>query len=98
MKIKLIPVVVAALVMMPSAVSAQKSIYRRDGWIDFNKNGLKDVYEDPSASIQARIDDLLSQMTMDEKTCQLATLYGSGRVLEDSVPFLAGKPRYGRTA
>lgn len=85
MKIKLIPVVVAALVLMPSAVSAQKSIYR-DGWIDFNKNGLKDVYEDPSASIQARIDDLLSQMTMDEKTCQLATLYGSGRVLEDSVP------------
>ena len=25
-------------------------------------------------------------MTMDEKTCQLATLYGSGRVLSDSLP------------
>ena len=50
MKIKLIPVVVAALVLMPSAVSAKKSIYR-NGWIDFNKNGLKDVYEDPSAQL-----------------------------------------------
>ncbi|MDR0864080.1 MAG: glycoside hydrolase family 3 C-terminal domain-containing protein [Candidatus Symbiothrix sp.] len=45
-----------------------------------------DVYEDPKAPIDARVDDLLSQMTLEEKTCQMATLYGSGRVLEDSLP------------
>lgn len=56
------------------------------GWIDFNKNGVKDVYEDPSADINARIEDLLSQMTMEEKTCQMVTLYGYRRVLEDALP------------
>ena len=62
-----------------------KQIYQK-GWIDFNKNGVKDVYEDPSAPMEARIADLLSQMTLDEKTCQMATLYGSGRVLKDAWP------------
>lgn len=61
------------------------NIYKK-GWIDFNKNGIKDVYEDPSAPIDARVKDLLSQMSLDEKTCQMATLYGSGRVLKDSLP------------
>ena len=56
------------------------------GWIDFNKNGRMDVYEDSSAPIEARVADLLSQMNTDEKTCQLATLYGSGRVLKDAMP------------
>ena len=56
------------------------------GWIDFNKNGVKDVYEDPSAPIDARIDDLLGQMNMDEKTCQMVTLYGYKRVLKDDLP------------
>lgn len=57
-----------------------------DGWIDFNKNGVKDIYEDPEADIDARVRDLLDQMTVEEKTCQLATLYGFGRVLQDSLP------------
>jgi beta-glucosidase len=30
--------------------------------------------------------DLLGQMTLEEKTCQMATLYGSGRVLKDNLP------------
>lgn len=60
-------------------------IYRK-GRIDFNKNGVKDIYEDSSAPLEARINNLLSQMTIDEKTCQMATLYGSGRVLKDSLP------------
>lgn len=58
----------------------------RKGWIDFNKNGVKDVYEDPNAPIDARIEDLLGQMTLDEKTCQLVTLYGYQRVLKDDLP------------
>lgn len=61
------------------------NIYKK-GWIDFNKNGEKDVYEDPSAPLEARVANLLSQMTLEEKTCQMATLYGSGRVLKDSLP------------
>ena len=64
--------------------SAQKMYHK--GWIDFNKNGKKDVYENPRASIEDRVSDLLRQMTVDEKTCQLATLYGSGRVLKDALP------------
>jgi beta-glucosidase len=57
-----------------------------DGWIDFNKNGRKDVFEDPSQPVDKRVEDLLSQMTVEEKTCQLATLYGYGRVLKDPLP------------
>ena len=62
-----------------------KSIYH-NGWIDFNKNGVKDIYEDPSQPVEKRIKDLLGQMTLEEKTCQLATLYGYKRVLRDELP------------
>jgi beta-glucosidase len=61
------------------------SIYH-DGWIDLNKNGKKDIYEDPLQPLEARLDDLISQMSLEEKTCQLATLYGWKRVLKDSLP------------
>ncbi len=66
---------------------AQKvqNIYHK-GWIDFNKNGTMDVYEDPTAPVDARVADLLSQMTVEEKTCQLATLYGYKRVAKDELP------------
>lgn len=61
------------------------SIYK-DGWIDLNKNGKKDVYEDPKQPVNARTADLISKMTLEEKTCQMATLYGWRRVLKDSLP------------
>ena len=59
-------------------------IYHK-GWIDFNKNGKMDLYENPKAPLEERVQDLLSQMTL-EKSCQMATLYGSGRVLKDALP------------
>lgn len=62
-----------------------KTIYHK-GWIDLNKNGKEDIYENPNEPIEARVKDLLSKMNIDEKTCQLATLYGYGRVLKDSLP------------
>lgn len=34
---------------------------------DLNKNGAKDIYEDASQPIEKRIEDLLSQMTVEEK-------------------------------
>ncbi|UEA64215.1 glycoside hydrolase family 3 C-terminal domain-containing protein [Hoylesella buccalis] len=63
----------------------KNKIYHK-GWIDYNKNGKKDVYEDPTAGIDERIDDLISQMTLEEKTCQMVTLYGYKRVLQDDLP------------
>lgn len=64
------------LLLLPLFTFAQqKNIYHK-GWIDFNKNGKMDVFEDASQPIEKRIADLLSQMTVEEKTCQLATLYG----------------------
>ena len=74
----------AALTAALPAAGA-KSIYHR-GWIDLNKNGVKDVYEDPARPVAERVADLVARMTVEEKTCQLATLYGYGRVLQDSLP------------
>ena len=73
-----------------SGHAQKKEIYHK-GWIDFNKNGRKDIYEDPAQPVEKRVEDLLSQMTVEEKTCQLATLYGYGRVLRDSLPVEAWK-------
>lgn len=73
------------LVLAPSALMASPKIYHK-GWIDFNKNGKMDIYENPKADIDERIEDLLSQMTLEEKSCQMATLYGYRRVLRDQLP------------
>lgn len=69
----------------PYPFEARNEMYK-EGWIDLNKNGLKDVYEDPDAPMDARIDDLLKQMTVSEKTMQLLTLYGFPHVLKDKHP------------
>ena len=68
-----------------SAQTKPTAIYH-EGWIDFNKNGVKDVFEDPAQPVERRIADLLGQMSLEEKTCQTATLYGFGRVLKDELP------------
>jgi len=49
---------------------------------DLNKNGKKDVYEDTSQSINKRIDDLLSQMTLEEKAGQLFNARWNGEMGE----------------
>ncbi len=77
--------VVAVLFLMSITCLAQKQgkgIYHKEG-IDLNKNGKKDVYESPTANIDDRIEDLLSRMTIAEKTAQMVTLYGYNRVLRD---------------
>lgn len=80
-----------ALLFFTSNVNAQNSKIYHKGWIDFNKNGKMDVFEDSTKPIESRIKDLLSQMNLDEKTCQTATLYGYGRVLKDEMPTAAWK-------
>src|SRR6201996_6594731 len=81
---KILLLLLASCVFVQYSI-AQKNIYHK-GWIDFNKNGKMDVFEDPSQPIDKRIADLLSQMTVEEKTCQLATLYGYKRVLKEEMP------------
>jgi len=53
-----------------NAFGAAPDIYHK-GWIDLNKNGMKDVYEDSTQPVEKRVDDLLKQMTLDEKIGQL---------------------------
>jgi beta-glucosidase len=82
---KKLPLLLPLLLLLNTASAQQKNIYHK-GWVDFNKNGKMDVFEDPSQPIAKRITDLLSQMTVEEKTCQLATLYGYKRVLKEEMP------------
>ena len=71
---------------IPAHYKPAKSEMYHKGWIDFNKNGIKDIYEDPAATLDARIENLLQQMTLEERTCQMVTLYGYKRVLKDALP------------
>lgn len=73
------------LFLIPQNQTSKKDIYH-SGWIDLNKNGRMDVYEDPKVDVERRISDLIAQMSLEEKTCQTATLYGYNRVLKDELP------------
>lgn len=74
-----------ALASQLSYAQQKDNIYKK-GWIDFNKNGTMDVYENPKAPLEKRVENLILQMNLNEKTCQMATLYGYKRVLKDSLP------------
>lgn len=43
--------------------------------IDHNHNGSMDIYEDPNALVEKRVEDLLSQMTLLEKVGQMQQLW-----------------------
>jgi len=65
-------------------------IYHR-GWIDLDKNGVKDVYEDPAQPIDARVDDLLRRMTPAERIGQLwQRKMGADSVAQDAALLAAG--------
>ncbi len=87
MNTKKVHYLILGLILCGFTVFAQKNtkIYHKD-WIDFNKNGQRDVFENPKANITERVNNLLSLMTVNEKTNQLATPYGYSRVLRDSLP------------
>src|SRR5689334_466099 len=57
--------------VVATVVSAAETTIYHGEWIDFNKNGTKDVYEDPSQPAEKRIEDLMGQMTIEEKIGQL---------------------------
>lgn len=85
MKYYKIGLIVTVCFLFTSMKNTKKSIYHK-GWIDFNKNGVKDIFENSEALLEDRVNNLISLMNVNEKTCQLTTLYGFARVLEDEMP------------
>ena len=87
----LILVVIIGLFYLPALgkgkyVPYKNCVMYHNGWIDLNKNGRMDPYENPALEVELRVTDLLRRMNLEEKTCQLATLYGYPRVLKDTLP------------
>ncbi len=69
---------------LPATVVAESGLIRTDGDIayrDLNKNGKMDVYEDPRQPIDKRVQDLLKQMTLEEKAGMM--FYSPVRVNKD---------------
>ena len=61
---------ICLLVAFVVSAADTNSIYHT-GWIDLDKNGRKDIYENPSQPVARRVDNLLKRMTLDEKIGQL---------------------------
>ncbi len=61
--------------MMACSADKQNIKYR-----DLNKNGKMDIYEDSSRPLEARVDDLLDQMTLEEKA---GTMFIEGTQVND---------------
>ena len=64
---------------------------------DLNKNGRLDVYEDPRQPLAARVEDLLGQMTLEEKA---GLLFINGSVINEdgSIEQKEGGTGFGRAA
>ncbi len=64
---------------------------------DLNKNGKLDVYEDPRQPIEARLQDLLSQMTLEEKA---GTMFINGSIInsDGTIEEKPGAPGFGGVA
>src|SRR6516162_7204795 len=58
--------IIVSWVRLPHSIQSNKFAYR-----DLNKNGKMDVYEDSRQPIEARINDILQQMTLEEKAGML---------------------------
>ncbi len=64
---------------------------------DLNKNGKLDIYEDPRRPVEARVEDLLGRMTLEEKT---GLLFINGSVVNEdgSIEEKPGAPGFGMVA
>ena len=60
-----------AKVLMSSNGEVETIIEENKSFRDLNKNGKLDIYEDSRQPISARVEDLLSQMTLEEKVGQM---------------------------
>jgi beta-glucosidase len=57
-RVKIFSILMGGLLAVAAAKADSSSIYH-DGWIDLNKNGKMDVYEDSTQPINKRVNDLL---------------------------------------
>jgi beta-glucosidase len=80
-------------VQQSSLIKTEKSFTFRD----LNKNGKLDVYEDPRQPIESRVEDLLGQMTLEEKA---GLLFINGAVVnaDGSIEDKPGAAGFGRAA
>ena len=60
-----------SLLLTASALAAEPVSIYREGWIDLDKNGQPDIYENPSKPVAKRVTDLMKRMTLEEKIGQL---------------------------
>src|SRR5512132_1261423 len=85
---------------MQANVMEQSSLIQTENGFrfrDLNKNGKLDVYEDPRQPLEARVEDLLAQMTLEEKA---GTLFINGSVVNEdsSIEEKPGAAAWGRVA
>jgi beta-glucosidase len=69
---------------LPATVMTKSSLLRTEGdleYRDLNKNGKLDIYEDPRQPVERRVQDLLNQMTLEEKAGMM--FYSPTRVNSD---------------
>lgn len=65
-------IVICLLMILPGLSRGELGLWaKEENWIDHNHNGAMDPYEDPSLAIDARVEDLLARMTVDEKIGQM---------------------------
>lgn len=81
MKLKYIILALLGLLTFIQLKGADYVKLRKDkktgvSYYDLNKNGRLDIYENPAFTIQERVSDLLSQMTLEEKIGQMLTSLG----------------------
>ncbi len=81
-------------------VRQHSGLIRTEGGVtfrDLNKNGKLDLYEDPRQPIEARVDDLMSQMSLEEKA---GLMFINGVVVNEdgSIEGKPGGPGYGGVA
>jgi beta-glucosidase len=89
-----------AHIIMPADNTQQSAlIHREDGiqFRDLNKNGRLDIYEDPHQPVNARVEDLLAQMTLEEKA-GLLFIHGSVVNEDGSIEDKPGAPGFGLVA
>jgi beta-glucosidase len=74
-------------------------VQSQDGYAfrDLNKNGKLDIYEDPRQPVEARVEDLLGQMTLEEKA---GMMFINGAMInpDGSLEEAVGGPGFGRSA
>ena len=63
-----------AVIPDPAMAGKKFPVIEQHGWLDLNKNGKKDNYEDPTQPLAKRVENLLGQMTQEEKLGQLNQL------------------------